>query len=155
MECLEHRFYLGEGSIITRKDILPANTAVPNDFIIDEQQLVLKIKSGHIQDVCKGITSIFEKMTDLRLGIDLTKSHCIQLYIAIVQTVDTDRMQGYLMGTSALLEMDTVQQMKDYIDATARKMTNEYYNRLARKSVVSGKSLGLGVRLSARCILEI
>ncbi|WCM62939.1 response regulator transcription factor [Paenibacillus polymyxa] len=139
MECLEHRFYLGEGSIITRKDILPANTTVPNDFIIDEQQLVLKIKSGHIQDVCEGINSFFGKMTDLRLGIDSTKSFCIQLYIAIVQTVDTDRIQGYLMGTSALLEMETVQQMKDYIETTARKMTNEYYNRLKSKqsSVIS------------------
>lgn len=140
MECLEHRFYLGEGSIITRSDILPVNIAVPHDFFVDEQQIVLKIKSGLIQDVSEEITSTFRKMADLRLGISLTKSYCIQLYIAIVQTVDTDHMQDYLMGTSELLGMETVQQMKEYIEETARKMTNEYYNRFkSKQSFVIGK----------------
>ncbi|WP_246061856.1 response regulator transcription factor [Paenibacillus oralis] len=139
MECLEHRFYLGEGSIITRKDILPVNPAVPNDFMVDEQQMVLKIKSGLIQDVCAEITNIFAKMADLRLGIDLTKTYCIQLYMAIVHTVDTEHMQDYLMGTSALLGMETVQQMQEYIETTAQKITNEYYHRFKskRSSVIS------------------
>ncbi|PFO09731.1 DNA-binding response regulator [Bacillus sp. AFS076308] len=140
IECLEHRFYLGEGSIITKNDILPINTDFPKDsFLIDEQQIVLKIKSGHIQDVCKEITRAFEKMADLRMGIHLTKSYCIQLYIAIIQTVDTEHMQDYLMGTSTLLGMETVQQMKEYIETTAQKMTNEYYNHFKSKqsSVIS------------------
>ena len=139
IECMEHRFYLGEGSIISKKDILPANTNSSYGFIIDEQQLVLKIKSGHIDDVCEEMTGIFEKMADLRQGIDLTKSYCIQLYMAIVQTVDTECMQSYLMGTSALLGMETVQQMKEYIETTAKKITNEYYQRFKSKqtSVIS------------------
>ena len=140
IECLEHRFYLGEGTIITKKDILPINTNFPKDFfLIDEQQIVLKIKSGHFQDVCKEITRTFEKMADLRMGIDMTKSYCIQLYISIIQTVDTEHMQDYLMGTSTLLGMETVQQMKEYIETTAQKMTNEYYQQFKSKqsSVIS------------------
>ncbi|WP_160725149.1 response regulator transcription factor [Bacillus sp. USDA818B3_A] len=140
MECLEHRFYLGEGSIITKNDILPSNKDCPKgDFIIDEQQIVLKIKSGHVQDVCKEISRAFEKMAELRMGIHLTKSYCIQLYMAIIQTVDTEHMQDYLMGTSALLKMETVQHMKEYIETTAKKMTNEYYNHFKSKqsSVIS------------------
>lgn len=133
MECLEHRFYLGEGSIITRKDILPVHTPTPNDFSVDEQQIVLKIKSGLVRDVSEEIACTFKKMADLRLGIDLTKSYCIQLYMAIVQTVDTDHMQTYLMGTAALLGMQTVQQMKEYVEAAAIEMTNEYYNRFKSK----------------------
>lgn len=139
IECMEHRFYLGEGSIISKKDIIPANGGSSNDFIIDEQQLVLKIKSGHIEDVCEELTGIFEKMADLRLGIDMTKSYCIKLYMAIVQTVDTECIQTYLMGTSALLGMETVQQMNEYIKTTAKKITNEYYQRFKSKqtSVIS------------------
>ncbi|MEH6994607.1 response regulator [Neobacillus drentensis] len=139
IECLEHRFYLGEGSIISKKDILPANSNSSNDFNIDEQQIVLKIKSGHIKDVCDEITCIFEKMADLRMGIDMTKSYCIQLYMNIVQTVDTECMQTYLMGTSALLGMETVQQIQEYIETTAKKITIDYYNKFKSKqtSVIS------------------
>jgi two-component system, response regulator YesN len=133
MECLEHRFYLGEGSIITKKDLFPINTHFPSERIMDEQQIILKIKSGHIQDVGKEIDIIFEKMADLRIGIDLTKSYCIQLYLSVIQTVDVEHMQDYLMGTSALLGMETVQQMKEYIEAAAKKMTNEYYNHFKSK----------------------
>lgn len=59
--------------------------------------------------------------------------------MAIIQTVDTEHMQDYLMGTSALLKMETVQQMKEYIETTAKKMTNEYYNHFKSKqsSVIS------------------
>jgi two-component system response regulator YesN len=139
IECLEHRFYLGEGSIITKKDIFSANPDSQTDFTLDEQQIVLKIKSGHIQDVCDEIASVFNKMANLRLGIHITKSYSIQLYIAIVQTVETDRMHDYLLGTSALLGMETVQQMKEYIEKTAKEMTSEYYSRFKSKqsSVIS------------------
>ncbi|MCC3359401.1 response regulator transcription factor [Bacillus sp. REN16] len=139
IECLEHRFYFGEGSIISKKDIEPANTDSISDFIFDEQQIVLKIKSGHIDDVSDEITSIFEKMADERRGIHMTKSYCIQLYMTIVQTVDTETMQTYLKGTSALLEMETFHQMKDYIEAAAKKITIEYYKRFKSKqtSVIS------------------
>jgi two-component system, response regulator YesN len=164
IECMEHRFYLGEGSIISKKDLLPANTDTSNDCIIDEQQLVLKIKSGHIEDVCGEMTSIFEKMADMRLGIDMTKSYCIQLYMAIVQTGDKECMQDYLMGTSALLGMETVQQMNEYIETTAIKITNDYYQRFKSKqtSVISkvidivNKNLGnpdLSLKMVANRIL--
>ncbi|MFB3162416.1 response regulator [Neobacillus sp. 179-J 1A1 HS] len=135
IECLEHRFYLGEGSIISQKDILPTNTDSSNDFILDEQQIVLKIKSGHLKDVGDELTRIFEKMADLRMGIHMTKSYCIQLYMTIVQTGDTESMQDYLMGTSALLGMETVQQIQEYIETTAKNITIDYYNRFKSKQV--------------------
>lgn len=144
LECLEHRFYLGEGSIITKKDIRPGSQETQNGFLIDEQQISLKIKSGHVQDVCDEISAFFKKMADLRLGIPMTKSYCVQLYLAIVQTGDTDRMQDYLMGTSALLGMDTVQQMKDYIEVSAKEVTMEYYNRYkSKQSSVINKVIGI------------
>ncbi len=133
LECLEHRFYLGEGSIITKKDILHGNPESHNDIIVDEQQISIKVKSGHVEDVCEEIDAFFQKMAEFRLGIPMTKSYCVQLYLAIVQTGDTDRMQDYLMGTSALLAMDTVQQMKDYIEARAKELTLEYYSRYKSK----------------------
>jgi two-component system, response regulator YesN len=133
LECLEHRFYLGIGCIITRKDLLPATNNRPNEFVMDEQQLCLKIKSGHIQDVCEEISELFEKMSSLRLGIHTTKSYCIQLYLAIVQAGDMERMQDYLSGTSELLRMETVHQMFDYIKEIAEEITIEYFNRYKSK----------------------
>lgn len=43
------------------------------------------------------------------------------------------------METSVLLGMETVQQMKEYIETTVKKITNEYYDRFKSKqsSVIS------------------
>jgi two-component system, response regulator YesN len=133
LEYLEHRFYFDEGSIITPKDIQPISESLPPDILMDAQQICLKIKSGHMEDVRTEIAGAFRKMAALRPGIPLTKSYCIQLYSEIVQAGDSERMQDYLTGTSRLLGMETVQQMHDYIEEAAVEMTEEYYLRFQSK----------------------
>ncbi|WP_312094665.1 response regulator transcription factor [Niallia sp.] len=132
-ECLEYRFYLGEGTIITQKDIFQEKADLPIDFTIDEQWIGLKIKSGHINDICKEIESIFNKMADLHLEISLTKSYCIQLYFSIIKTADNEQMKDYLYAVSKLLSMETVQQMKEYLETMAKEISNVYYNRFKSK----------------------
>jgi two-component system, response regulator YesN len=132
-EYLEHRFYFGEGSIITSNDIQPISGSLPPDMMADVQQICLKIKSGHMDDVRTEVDTAFRKMAALRLGIPLTKSYCIQLYLEIVKAGDSERKQDYLTGTSGLLGMETVQQMHDYIEEAAVEMTREFYLRFQSK----------------------
>lgn len=133
LECLNHRFYLGEGSIITKKDISPGNTDELSSLAFDEQRLGMLIKSGLIQEVSLEVSSFFEQVENLRLGIHMTKSHVIQLFLAIVQTGDSERMRVYLDNISSLMEMDTVKQMKEYMESVAHEITQDYFKRYKSK----------------------
>ncbi|GAA3329122.1 hypothetical protein GCM10020331_075880 [Ectobacillus funiculus] len=98
LECLNHRFfYLGEGSIITKKDI--TSVSQDSDFFsieFDEQQFCLLIKSGHWEDAREEITSFFTTLINKRLGIHLTKSYVMQLFLVMVQTCDSEHMNVYM-----------------------------------------------------------
>jgi two-component system response regulator YesN len=93
LECLKHRFYLGEGSIITKEDISPGNTDNVIGTMFDEQQICMLIKSGNMNDVNQEIVVFFEKIADLRPEINLAKSYCLRLFLAIVQTGETNGNQ--------------------------------------------------------------
>jgi two-component system response regulator YesN len=133
LECLKHRFYLGEGSIITKEDISPGNTNHLIGTMFDEQQICMLIKSGNMTNVNLEVSVFFEKIADLRPEINLAKSYCLQLFLAVVQTGETERMQIYLDGISSIMKMGTVQQMKEYIEKVASEITHEYYTRFKSK----------------------
>ncbi|MFC0270400.1 response regulator [Metabacillus herbersteinensis] len=144
LECLKHRFYLGEGSIITKADITRGEPDRQNGFVFDEQQMSMLIKSGNVIDVSREISGFFEKLMDLRLGIPMTKSYCIQLFLAIVQTGNSERMQIYLDGISSIMQVDTVQQMHEYIKQAAVEITQDYFESYkSKQSTVIGRVISI------------
>ncbi|MFP3122465.1 response regulator transcription factor [Ectobacillus funiculus] len=144
LECLNHRFYLGEGSIITKKDI--TSVSQDSDFSIefDEQQFCLLIKSGHWEDAREEITSFFTTLINKRLGIHLTKSYVMQLFLVMVQTCDSEHMNVYMEKIPSLMAMNTVQQMKTFFEQTAEEITLTYYNcHKTKHSSIINKVIGI------------
>lgn len=133
LECLKHRFYLGEGSIITKGDILPRNNDLIIGTLVDEQQVSMLIKSGNSKEVKEEVATFFEKLADLRPEMNMAKSYCLQLFLTIIQTGEADRVQTYLEGLSTIMKMNTVQQMREYIEQVASEITNDYYQRFKSK----------------------
>ncbi len=134
VDYLGHKFYLGTGKLITSADIIPAKKqAYSEPFSMDEQEICLMIKSGHKEEALSVLDSLFDSMARQRLGTHRTKSHCIQLYKAIIQAADKDRQLDLHTGTTELLAMETVQQIKAYLVDCAIQLSEVNSARLRTK----------------------
>ncbi|WP_158638600.1 response regulator transcription factor [Metabacillus litoralis] len=127
LECLNHRFYLGEGSIITKSDIHQENKIAGYEY--DGQSLCLFIKSGNLEKVESEITRFFNDLTQSRLSISLVRSYVMQIFLMMIQNADTSNLQEYMGKMSSLVEMDTIQQMKEFFVTTATEITQIHYDR--------------------------
>ncbi|MGM0875781.1 MAG: response regulator transcription factor [Bacillota bacterium] len=127
LECLNHRFYLGEGSIITKSDIDQENRI--NNYEYDGQSLYLFIKSGNLEKVESEITSFFNDLTKSRLSTSLARSNVMQLFLVMIQNSDPKNIQKYMEKMSALMDIDTIQQMKEFFITTAKEITLSHYER--------------------------
>ncbi|MFC4321514.1 response regulator [Litchfieldia salsa] len=127
LECLNHRFYLGEGSIISKSDIHQDQHI--NNYEYDGQALCLFIKSGNLEKVESEITSFFEHLTESRLPTNLVRSYVMQLFLVIIQQSDSNKIQSYMEKMSKLIDMDTIGQMKEFFVLTAKEITQIHYDR--------------------------
>ena len=134
VDYLGHKFYIGTGKLITSADIIPAKKqAYSEPFSMDEQEICLMIKSGQKEEALSVLNSLFDSMGRQRLGSHRTKSHCIQLYKAIIQAADKDRQLDLHTGTTELLAMETVQQMKEYLECCVKQLSDVNSARLMTK----------------------
>lgn len=127
LDCLSYRFYLGEGGVITKKDIANQGQSDYLEFYYDDQNYCRLVKSGCWEDVNKEIITFFQHLTELRLDINNTKSFVIQLFNSMIRLCEPKEMNMYLMKLSLLLEMDTIQNMKFLFESVAHEITNSFY----------------------------
>lgn len=127
LESLNHRFYLGEGTIITKRDINQEQHY--RSFEFDGQSLCLLIKSGNWQKVESEIQRFFSELTERRLTSSLTTSYILQLFLLMIQSADTKAIQEYMKKMSTFMELDTLKQMEDYFLRMAKEITNVYYDK--------------------------
>ena len=140
LDCLNYRFYLGEGSIITKNDITIINEHGELDFYYDDQKFCRLVKSGYWEDVEKEITSFFERFIDLRMDIYATKSYVIQLFNAMIRICEPHAMDKYLSNLPILLELGTIQNIKSFFQNISQEITSEFYQQNKNKhSTIIGK----------------
>jgi two-component system, response regulator YesN len=133
LDCLNYRFYLGEGSIITKKDIALKNESDKLDFYYDDQKFCRLVKTGSWDDVQKEILSFFNSFVDLQIDTYGTKSYVIQLFNAMIRLCDPENMNGYLKKLPILLELDTIQTMKTFFEDIAKEITSSFYDQNKNK----------------------
>ncbi|KKI91927.1 AraC family transcriptional regulator [Bacillus sp. SA1-12] len=127
LECLNHRFYLGEGSIISKNDIHQEKQ--PYHFDYDGQNLCLLIKSGNWEKVQEEISSFFTILTERKSSTSLTRSYVMKLFLIMIQNTDSKDIEVYMEKMSSLMDMDTIQQMKEFFERTAQEITQDHYER--------------------------
>jgi two-component system, response regulator YesN len=138
LECLNHRFYLGEGSIITKEDIDHQNEKYRGEFYYDDQKFCRLVKTGCWDEVEEEITVFFNYLTNLRFDINATKSYVIQLFNNMIRLLDSNRINSYLAKLPILLELDTIQSMKSFFNETAKEITNNFFqqNKSKHSSII-------------------
>ena len=138
LECLDHRFYLGEGSLITKRDIAAGadearETPRRGDIVeLDEERLALLIKSGRVEDAAAFLGDFFDRLTALRLDAELAKSYAITLFLAAVRQ-DAARLGEHLERLAALGAGMTLQALKETAESTVRAIAQRNYEANTRK----------------------
>ncbi len=137
--CLNYRFYLGEGSLITKRDIGTVEEDHQLDFTYDEDKLCMLIKTGRVDDVLREIEELFEVLVRLRMETTVTKSYVIPIYMAIIRQANPRGMHIYLKEFVRFDKLDTILALREFVEHTAKEITSEHYELTKNKqsSVVS------------------
>ncbi|MBW5447645.1 response regulator [Cohnella sp. CFH 77786] len=128
-ECLKHRFYLAEGSLITGRDIADAHGSGGKEFVFDSEDLLLQIKTGRWSDAASAIDRYFEQLGELRLDIQQAKSYVIELYMAMIRLEDSSGHKPYMEKLLELIDLDTLQAIRALFKPLAEKIANRQYER--------------------------
>lgn len=129
LECLNHRFYLGEGSLITKKDIVHTHSMESVEFTYDEQKLCLLVKSGRWEDAQGEMETFFSQLAQMRLATHITRSYVIQLFVSVIRLCDPEKMNSYLEKMPILIELDTLQGMQGFLENVVKEITKENYDQ--------------------------
>jgi two-component system response regulator YesN len=133
LECLNHRFYLGEGSLITKWDIGDDSSGEARDFNFDEENLLLQIKTGCWEDACQEIDTFFVNLSATRSDIPITKSYVIQLYMAIIRLSNPETLNSYMEKLVTLMEMTTLKTIQVFIKSVTSEIALQHYNHKINK----------------------
>lgn len=137
LECLNQRFYLGEGSLITKADLLTESKDAGEELSYDEDRLCLLVKSGIWTDVQAELDDFFQRIAQLRLEAAIVRSYVITLYTAIVR-LDPARLPDLISDMAQLDAIDTIQGLRVFLEKTAFHVTETFYssNRKRQSRIV-------------------
>ncbi|TDF97728.1 response regulator transcription factor [Paenibacillus piri] len=133
LECLNHRFYVGAGSLITKRDIVGAEPCDYSELMFDEDNLMLQIKTGCWEEACHEIDIFFRQVAGLRSGIPTAKSYVIQLFMSIIRQGGSDAIHHYRDKLVALMDLETLQAIQAFFKDIARQITMSHYERTKNK----------------------
>ncbi len=132
-ECLVHRFYLEEGSLITSRDLSIQGDSEPLAFAFDEDRLIMSVKAGNWKDAEKALLHIFKQLGEFRFDITVAKSYIIQIFMAVIRLCEPERMTDYLAQFTGVLESNKLQSVHQLVMKVAEEITGERYDRNRNK----------------------
>ena len=146
-ECLMYSFYFGRGAIITPSDLPQYFNAREHPFLMDTRRLKVSLKNGSFDGAGEELDRIFKGLADLKLGVNIAKTYCFELFAAIASTAGKDWLEELLPTSSAISSAAKLEDVKDYLRKVIRKIcerngqiVKEYNSQLTRAivSYVSG-----------------
>lgn len=130
LQCLNYRFYLGEGALITRKDTETQGLAAAlAKFSFDEERLTMPVQSGHLEEAELALSELVHELKRAQLDINMTKSYVIQQFVSLIRLGDPEQMNRYYSQMTELAEMNSLQGIQALLEATVQELTQYHYER--------------------------
>lgn len=144
LECLNYQFYLGEGSIITKKDIENGDNGMIKPFIYDEEPLCMGVKSGDWEFVQGELQTYFTMLADSRMETHLSKSYVIPLYVSIVRQGLPEEINEYLKKIASFDQFFTLRTIEQFIIENAQQICmNNFLSQTKKHSAIIHKMIGI------------
>lgn len=129
MECLAYRFYLGEGGLITKRELEASPAPQTDPPAYDEEKFSLMMKSGQWMQASELLEQVFESLASQRPSAAVAKSYLIPLYIAAVRQGDASLLNDRLKAIARFDELETLQAMKAFIIGEVRSICEANFER--------------------------
>ncbi|OKP82624.1 response regulator [Paenibacillus sp. P32E] len=142
LQCMNHRFYLEEGSLITGSDIPSDELSGHGEIDLQEEQICLLIKAGDQHAVVNELGRLFGVLADQRLEMNVTRSYVLQLYSAMIRLCIPDERSRFTSGLAELAELGTLGSLKAFVMNAAERLTAMYDRHfVTRQSAIVDKML--------------
>ncbi|MHA6532475.1 response regulator transcription factor [Paenibacillus sp. BAC0078] len=142
LQCLNHRFYLEEGSLITGSDIPADELSGKNEIDLEEEQICLLIKAGDQNAVEAELERLFGVLSEQRFDINVTRSYVLQLYSAMIRLCIPEERSTFTSGLAELAELGNLSSLKAFVKKEAGRLTQMYDRHfVTRQSSIVDKML--------------
>lgn len=135
-EYLKYRFYLGEGSVITSKDIEAYTDEQNRDtgFEYNDEKISITVKSGNGREAQEQLRLFFEELHAKKLKIDVAKTYCMELYMCIIRQAQLAKLNDYIGNIGLLQQMQTLRQISNFMFLAVQEITYANYQHHAGKN---------------------
>ncbi|WP_342592509.1 response regulator transcription factor [Cohnella thailandensis] len=125
LECLKHKFYLGESAIIAKSDLVGQRQEdmLPFDF----DSLCLCLRSGLADEAAREIDDFFEELIHSQMNMNKARSHCLTLFSVILKESDSAATEHLLKRAVQIVDMPTLAEMKRLIVGTMEEIAEAHY----------------------------
>ena len=133
--CLKFSFYLGEGSVITQKDIdHGAGNPFTGSLVYDYDKIAVAIKSGNLDEVRSEISTFFDKLKSAAYETEVAKTYCMELFLTVVRQGGSDSISGLNLDMfSKIQQTDCVDNIRDAICELSLKLAGANYETILNK----------------------
>lgn len=136
-ECLEYKFYVGEGSIITREDVNFSRISDEGAMDMDFSRIAMSIRNGNIEDIKSELDKIFSAFISEKYEADIIKTYCIDLYLTIIRQCKNEKINEYIKMIVEIYELDTTENIRRFIEKVACEIAGiNYESNCKRHSAV-------------------
>jgi two-component system response regulator YesN len=133
IDCLSHRFYLGEGGLITMRDILGSAQPSKAQFVFDEDRILFPIRAGNWEEAEASIEAFQVLLVNSRLDIQTTKSYVIQSFISMTRLCAEPQMHQYMGLIGHISQLETLQASIQLLKQTASEITHVIFEQNRNK----------------------
>jgi two-component system response regulator YesN len=133
--CLKYAFYLGEGSVISRKDVARAQgESFGETLTYDYDKIAVAIKSGNLEEVGSETDAFFEWLKKYACDKNVAKIYCMELFLTIARQSGTDGSSKANMDMlTKIQQTENIGAIHDIIRETSEKLTNANYENIRSK----------------------
>lgn len=130
-ECLKYAFYLGAGSIITKKDIEFSRNKKDNQVLIfDFDAVAVAVKSGNLEVVKREIARFFQELQAKMYEMSICKTYALELFMGIIRQCKVEEMESYLYKLGELQKMSSLEQIHEFIEEIGCKVAKTNYENI-------------------------
>jgi|YelNatPaOPRAMG01_1025707.scaffolds.fasta_scaffold02741_6 two-component system response regulator YesN len=124
---INYKFYIGEGSIITRNEVGEKISERP--FYYNYQEISTLVRSGNYEEVEKRLNEFFEGLSGNILDLNLAKTYCLELYSSIIREGSKDKIDEYIRKIIDFEKEKNVKEIFEKIKNIALEISKENFER--------------------------
>ena len=130
---LHSQFFIGNDNIITTFDLPSISKPLSvNNF--QTEFLELAIKSGNHKELDEILNQLFNQLNDLEYNVEQIKAFSVQVYLYIIQQVDTREYMQYLDKIIQINNCTTLSSIHSILQETAHTIISAMYENVQRST---------------------